>query len=361
MTGYNIKLPNITSYYDLVNQYQKRRNGLTGLAGINIGKPIYKPPTTSPTPSPGATLPGSSDQYVKLQANILSDFEVPSTKTYKDETSVDISNLTELPETVTGTTPTTDLTKRETGSVESKRSTTTIPPALLPNNIVGIFTSANTGQKAYLFDNGDIYLEGMGVLYRLEGNNIIKKSTGEVVAQLLPDGTYINRGGDQGSFTDLSKQEEIPEFNIPTDVYSTSTSSSSSGLPPQLLSQLASMIETLKPLAQKYTDYMNWLSSPGLFIDESKRMMKNILEPLYDTLAKRGLVDSSIKEEALEKAAEMIPQMYLAERMDIADLLRQAVALPFAGMGYGRESVAESLTEHPLQPYQLMAQMLLSS
>jgi len=355
MAGYNIKLPDITSYYDLVNQYQKRRKGLTGLAGINIGKPIYKPPTTSPTPSPGATLPGSPDQYLKLQANALQDFKIPKMQQVSSKAEDTIAPEIPVPPPMAS--------KAEAQTEESptftRTSQTTTPPVseFPSSDIIGVFHSTTSGETAYVDAKGNVYHTEKGLIGTRRGNKIYDLE-GNVIAQILPDGTYVTRWG-QGVFTDLTKKQ--PEFNIPTDVYSKSTSSSSSGLPPQLLSQLTSMIKTLKPLTQKYADYMDWLSSPGLFIEESKRMMKNVLEPLYDTLAKRGLVDSSVKEEALEKAAEMIPQMYLAERMDIADLLRQAVALPFAGMGYGRVGKSRSLTEHPLEPYQLMAQMLLAS
>ena len=366
MAGYNIKLPDITSYYDLVNQYQKRRNGLTGLAGINIGKPIYKPPTTSPTPSPGTTLPGSPDQYLKLQANALQDFKIPKMQQASSEEEGRIAPEIPAPPPMASKTktqteeppaPPEEETQTEEPPAPPEEETT--PPAdeFPSNDIVGVFYSTTSGETAYVDAEGNVYHTEKGLIGTLQGNKIYDFE-GNVIGQILPGGTYVTPWG-QGVFTDVTQTQ--PELNIPTDVYSTSTSSSSSGLPPQLLSLLTDMIETLKPLTQKYADYMNWLSSPGLFIEESKRMMKNVLEPLYDTLAKRGLVDSSVKEEALEKAAEMIPQMYLAERMDIADLLRQAVALPFAGMAYGRESISESLTEHPLEPYQLMAQLLLAS
>ena len=158
-------------------------------------------------------------------------------------------------------------------------------------------------------------------------------------------------------------------FNIPSEVYPYSQSSTQSKSGTDWGSQYGT---TLLPLLQQSTEQLpGFLSqiSP-LLQGQHTSLLKKALSPeafqgTLNQLASRGVLDSSIASDTLSKTAtglisEIGDKAYTS---NLQGLLSQA-QLPnmFGGLAdllKKTESVSESITEQPLAPYELMANMLM--
>ena len=208
-------------------------------------------------------------------------------------------------------------------------------------------TTTNT-----LYDDGSIvtqdgrligkYDASTGAFYDLNGDPL-----GMVTGSTFTSAT--GTGG--GNFIDLTQKNE---FDIPKDAYP--SSSSSSGLNPELEASLKSLIDTLSPLASQYSSYMSDLASPANFIEATKGPMKQATDLAVRNLANRGVLDSTDTSRMYKNIPATIADAYMQERLAIGDLLKSGAQLPLSALGLGNVSKSES--SDPSESYRLALQAL---
>lgn len=154
---------------------------------------------------------------------------------------------------------------------------------------------------------------------------------------------------------DPSNPENNPAqsvFNIPTDVYS----GSYSGMNPAFLPMMENIMNKISPIIDKYNNFMSVLETPGAFSQGYKKFQKNVDRQILDQMANRGILSSSMTENALGEATKNSQNAYLNQLMGIGSLFSDASRLPLQAL----ESTRYSQTQNPLEPYQLMAQILMN-
>lgn len=154
---------------------------------------------------------------------------------------------------------------------------------------------------------------------------------------------------------DPSNPENNPvqsNFNIPTDVYS----GSYSGMNPAFLPMMENIMNKISPIIDKYNNFMSVLETPGAFAQGYRKFQKNVDRSILDQMANRGILSSSMTENALGEATKNSQNAYLNQLMGIGSLFSDASRLPLQAL----ESTRYSRTENPLEPYQLMAQILMN-
>lgn len=146
-------------------------------------------------------------------------------------------------------------------------------------------------------------------------------------------------------------------WNIPSDVYPTTTTYS--GLPLSIQTQLASLFGQATPAIADYQKTLKSLASPASFISAYKPVQKGINESLINSLANKGILQSQQANNILGTSAQNVTSQYLQKLMELAGVQAQGTALPLSiadAMKY-----TSSYQANPLAPYELMAQILLGT
>ena len=148
-------------------------------------------------------------------------------------------------------------------------------------------------------------------------------------------------------------------FNIPTDVYSTSSSGIDwnnpfvAGLTNAVSDSYLNLGDTVSGMSDTLTDRYNNLIRTSLGPQAFQGTMND--------LAANNMLDSSVASDALAKtASNIIPG--ITDKAFEADLSQIALQSQLPGIGAGLLSLGQqSQTQNPLQPYELMSQLLLAT
>ena len=170
-------------------------------------------------------------------------------------------------------------------------------------------------------------------------------------------GQYQYQQPVQASTDDDDDDEEESEFDIPTDI-----TSKYQGKIDDTLSTVDSYLERLDPLYDQYMDVMGTLSSPGRFSSSVYPIQKNVNQLLLNNLANRGIISSSMAENAFTTAAEQVPRTYMNQLLNIAGAYNQGIGQTMTGIGQKVSGlgVGSYYTGQELEPYQMMTDILLS-
>lgn len=143
-------------------------------------------------------------------------------------------------------------------------------------------------------------------------------------------------------------------FDIPTDKFPTTTTYS--GLPPEMMEQLQAYIDRTAPILDQYAGVLKNVASPASFISANRPVQKALVGDIINDLAQRGILSSTDAADLIREASMKVPQAYMQNLLGAAGALQTGAALPLAGYNVGRVSTSESI--NPLAPYELMLQAL---